>query len=86
MQLGLDGLRCRPNAHKKREQMKDINSDWIIESTKASVYDISGVKTWGTQYKCENCGFKTVAIEGHFSQYRFCPSCGKDMHRQQSVY
>lgn len=65
--------------------MKDIDSDWIIEGTDKNVYDTGGYKTWGTKYMCGNCGFKTIAIEAHFAQYRFCPSCGKDMHMQKNV-
>ena len=27
--------------------------------------------------RCENCGFVHFFVEGHDSQYRFCPSCGE---------
>ena len=27
--------------------------------------------------KCENCGFVHFFVEGHDSQYRFCPQCGE---------
>lgn len=27
--------------------------------------------------RCENCGFVHFFIEGHDSQYRFCPQCGE---------
>lgn len=45
----------------------------------ADAYDISGVKTWASKMKCDQCGFTTIAIEGRFSQYNFCPNCGADM-------
>lgn len=47
------------------------------------IYDISGVKSWASKMKCDQCGFTTIAIEGHFSQYNFCPSCGADMRGEQ---
>ena len=27
--------------------------------------------------KCDNCGFVNVFIEGHVTQYKFCPQCGE---------
>ena len=27
--------------------------------------------------RCENCGFVHFFVEGHDSQYRFCPQCGE---------
>ena len=27
--------------------------------------------------RCDNCGFVNVFIEGHVTQYKFCPQCGE---------
>ena len=27
--------------------------------------------------RCDNCGFVNVLIEGHVTQYKFCPQCGE---------
>lgn len=27
--------------------------------------------------RCDNCGFVHVFIEGHITQYKFCPQCGE---------
>lgn len=27
--------------------------------------------------RCDNCGFVHVFIEGHATQYKFCPQCGE---------
>ena len=45
-------------------------------------FDIQGFKTWGIKYMCESCGFKTIAIEGHFAQYKYCPQCGARMDEE----
>ena len=46
-------------------------------------FDIQGFKTWGVMYMCESCGFKTIAIEGHFAQYKYCPQCGARMDKDE---
>ena len=30
--------------------------------------------------RCTKCGFVHIFIEGHDTQYRFCPSCGEQKH------
>ena len=55
------------------------NGEWEEIEVIADAYDISGVKTWASKMKCNQCGFTTIAIEGHFSQYNFCPNCCADM-------
>lgn len=57
--------------------------EWEEIEVIADAYDISGVKTWASKMKCNQCGFTTIAIEGHFSQYNFCPNCGADMRNEQ---
>lgn len=41
--------------------------------------DIKGNLSWGNWYVCTGCGFETTAIEGHITQYKYCPSCGARM-------
>jgi hypothetical protein len=53
--------------------------EWIEVEVFPEVYDIDGVKTWGSEMQCDQCGFRHTAIEGHMTQYNFCPSCGADM-------
>lgn len=57
------------------------NGEWEEIEVIADAYDISGVKTWASKMKCDQCGFTTIAVEGHFSQYNFCPNCGAQMER-----
>ena len=72
-------LRCgikRPSAQRK-------NGEWEEIEVIADAYDISGVKTWASKMMCDQCGFTTIAIEGRFSQYNYCPNCGADMRGEQ---
>lgn len=43
------------------------------------MYDIKGSLSWGNWYVCTGCGFATTAIEGHITQYKYCPSFGARM-------
>lgn len=43
------------------------------------MHDIKGNLSWGNWYVCTVCGFATTAIEGHITQYKYCPSCGARM-------
>ena len=60
---------------------ENVSGEWEEIEVIAEAYDISGVKTWASKMKCDQCGFTTIAIEGHFSQYNFCPNCGAEMER-----
>ena len=31
--------------------------------------------------ECTNCGFRHIFMDGHDSQYRFCPYCGAKMSK-----
>lgn len=51
---------------------------WIV-GERMPMYDIKGNLSWGNWYTCNQCEFKTYAIEGHITQYRYCPNCGARM-------
>ena len=53
--------------------------EWVRLEREENVYDLHGVPTWGVNYMCDKCGFITTAIQDHFAQYKWCPSCGADM-------
>ena len=53
--------------------------EWMRLEREENVYDLHGVPTWGVNYMCDKCGFITTAIQDHFGQYKWCPSCGADM-------
>ena len=55
--------------------------EWIEVEVFPEVYDIDGVKTWGSEMQCDQCGFRHTAIEGHMTQHNFCPSCGARMYK-----
>lgn len=51
---------------------------WIVGDS-LPMHDIAGNLSWGNWYVCTGCGFATTAIEGHITQYKYCPSCGARM-------
>ena len=53
--------------------------EWIEMEVIPEVYDIEGVKTWGSKMQCDQCGFRFMAVEGHIRQYNYCPNCGARM-------
>jgi rubrerythrin len=55
-----------------------VRGEWEETAIIPDAYDICGVITWASKIRCKKCGFTTYAIEGGFSQYNFCPSCGAD--------
>lgn len=59
---------------------------WIEVEVLPEVYDIEGVKTWGSKIQCDQCGFRFTAVEGHISQYNYCPYCGADMRKPKLQY
>lgn len=66
-----------PSAQPQRKK-----GEWEEIEVIPEAYDIAGVKTWASMMRCNQCGFATFAIEGHFAQYDFCPSCGADMRTE----
>ena len=54
-----------------------VRGEWEEIAIMPDAYDIAGVITWASKMRCQKCGFTTYAIEGGFSQYNFCPNCGR---------
>ena len=50
-----------------------------VDVDRMQMHDLHGVLTWGNSFMCTECNFKTFAVEGHMSQYHYCPSCGARM-------
>lgn len=48
---------------------------WIFLECREPMYDIEGVKTWGTRYRCPRCGTIYSFVEDHMT-FAFCPNCG----------
>lgn len=67
LRMAIEALQDRPTG------------EWLEVEVFPEVYDIEGVKTWGSEMQCDQCGFRHTAIEGHMGQYNFCPNCGADM-------
>ena len=80
---------CSREHHKLAEWLKELKSlksnkgKWIEVEVLPEVYDIEGVKTWGSKMQCDQCGFMFVAVEGHIGQYNYCPYCGADMRGEE---
>lgn len=51
---------------------------WIVGDS-LPMHDIAGNLSWGNWYTCNQCEFKTYAIERHITQYNYCPNCGAKM-------
>ena len=51
---------------------------WIVGDS-LPMHDIAGNLSWGNWYTCNQCEFKTYAIERHITQYNYCPNCGARM-------
>ena len=61
------------------EALSERTGEWLEVEEFPEVYDIEGVKTWGSEMQCDQCGFRHTAIEGHMAQYNYCPNCGANM-------
>ena len=59
--------------------LSERTGEWLEVEVFPEVYDIEGVKTWGSEMQCDQCGFRHTAIEGHMAQYNYCPNCGANM-------
>ena len=71
---GVEGHCKMDTAH-----LSERTGEWLEVEVFPEVYDIEGVKTWGSEMQCDQCGFRHTAIEGHMAQYNYCPNCGANM-------
>lgn len=56
---------------------------WIV-GEQMPMHDIKGNLSWGNWYTCNQCEFKTYAIERHITQYNYCPNCGAKMDEEET--
>ena len=74
----MESIEQLPSAPDSRQR-----GEWVRLEREENVHDLHGVPTWGVNYMCDKCGFITTAIQDHFGQYRWCPSCGADMRGEE---
>lgn len=82
--LHIDLIEDIVNDEPTADVRENVKGEWEEIEVVEEAYDISGVKTWASKMKCDQCRFTAIAIEGHFSQYNFCPNCGADMRGDQT--
>ena len=61
---------------KKTGHWEEVGEEYI------QVYDLNGIPSCGDERICSECGFKTVFIGEHCSQYKYCPYCGARMDQE----
>lgn len=61
---------------------KADEGEWVEVEVLPEVYDIEGVRTWGSKMQCAKCGFIFTASEGRITQHNFCPNCGAKMSKR----
>lgn len=54
--------------------------EWI---TREDMDYLDENKVVHNHFQCNKCGFIHDFIDGHTSQYNFCPNCGKDMRGEK---
>ena len=75
-----DGTIKKVKAYKKR--VRKVGR-WIPQFAENGddyfeAYDIKGVRTFASKYKCSECGFVHTVIED-LGIYEYCPNCGAKM-------
>lgn len=71
---GYEEFRSIPSA-----DVAPVRHGMWVDVDRMQMHDLHGVLTWGNSFMCTECNFKTFAVEGHMSQYRYCPNCGARM-------
>lgn len=70
----IDGIYEIPSA-----DVAPVRHGMWVDVDRLQMHDLHGVLTWGNSFMCTECNFKTFAVEGHMSQYHYCPNCGARM-------
>lgn len=78
-----DTLELRINGIPSADVAPVRHGRWLA-GERMPMYDIKGNLSWGNWYTCNQCEFKTYAIEGHITQYRYCPNCGAKMDEEEN--
>ena len=63
-----------------QQMMNRINA---LPSAEAVQGEWKRVETRTYKGECTNCGFRHIFMDGHDSQYRFCPYCGAKMTKDE---
>ena len=66
------------------EDVAPVRHGMWVDVDRMQMHDLHGVLTWGNSFKCTECQFKTFAVEGHMSQYHYCPNCGAKMDEEET--
>ena len=70
---------------KLREMPRCLNGVKVKQINKIQSEAVQGewkrVETRTYKGECTNCGFRHIFMDGHDSQYRFCPYCGAKMSK-----
>ena len=64
------------------EDVAQVRHGMWVDVDRMQMHDLHGVLTWGNSFMCTECSFKTFAVEGHMSQYHYCPNCGARMDEE----
>ena len=74
---------CEDNCHYSSIQAECLRHLYEADNGGADAEAVQGewkrVETRTYKGECTNCGFRHIFMDGHDSQYRFCPNCGARM-------
>lgn len=66
----------RIELHKKIKELKRPQGEWVARE---DIDYLDENKVVHKHFQCNNCGLVHDFIDGHTSQYNFCPNCGAEM-------
>ena len=72
----IDEVAFEKNEVMPQEQLSDV--EWIARE---DMDYLDENKVVHKHFECNKCGFIHDFIDGHTSQYNFCPECGADMRK-----
>ena len=76
-------FRCWQMGWLKQYDAAPVRQGMWVDVDRMQMHDLHGVLTWGNSFMCTECNFKTFAVEGHMSQYHYCPCCGAKMDEEE---